>query len=514
MNRGMPMLKYPSPGVYVEKRPSYPSALKLQTGGLTGFAGVAQRGPLNEPVRIRSWDEFKDRFGELISHGSLPRAVQGYFENGGQECIIIRIAHLGSQAASGSAAKASLKIYDHAQNPCLECEAVDEGSWGNNLNLSLVPLEGPEASFHLFLKYHKNREQFLFLSLDPAHPNYAADKINRNSRWIRIKPIAAVPKKKQPLPAMGNQCLENGQDGLAGIETGDIIGTTHKDNSASGIHLLESMEEVTMLAVPDAVNPVLFAAETYQQSVEAVHKTLIDICEKHPLRFCILDTPEALDLSQTAGWRAKFDTARAALYYPWIRVWDEAGNKMISQPPSGHLAGIYSRLDRETKMLKHPANEPIRGAIGTTRDLDENSREFLHPLGINAIRIFKGRGIRVWGARTLSSNPEWRYINTRRLISRVEQTLSEGMQWVVFESNNEALWKTVIRGAAGFLLELWRAGYLAGTVPEDAFYVKCDEELNPEAAQAAGILNVEIGLAAAKPAEFMVVRIKEKTREE
>jgi phage tail sheath protein FI len=178
-------------------------------------------------------------------------------------------------------------------------------------------------------------------------------------------------------------------------------------------------------------------------------------------------------------------------------------------PPSGHLAGIYARSDTERGVHKAPANEVIRGVIGIGTQVTKSEQDILNPLGINCIRAFPGRGIRVWGARTLSSDASWRYINVRRLFNFIEESIEVGTQWVVFEPNDVDLWERVKRDITAFLTRVWRDGALFGTTPAEAFYVKCDEELNPVEVRDAGMLIVEIGLAPVKPAEFVIFRISQ-----
>jgi phage tail sheath protein FI len=178
-------------------------------------------------------------------------------------------------------------------------------------------------------------------------------------------------------------------------------------------------------------------------------------------------------------------------------------------PPSGHMAGIWARSDGERGVHKAPANEVIRGALGLELSLTHNEQGVLNPVGLNCIRIFPGRGIRVWGARTLSSDPAWRYLNVRRLFNYVEKSLYNGTQWVVFEPNDMALWERVKRDISAFLKLVWMQGALFGASPAEAFYVKCDAENNPLASRDVGQLNVEIGIAPVKPAEFVIIKISQ-----
>ena len=195
-----------------------------------------------------------------------------------------------------------------------------------------------------------------------------------------------------------------------------------------------------------------------------------------------------------------------AYYFPWIEVYDpQKGN--VFQPPSGYMAGVYARSDAERGVHKAPANELVRGALGLKYSITKGEQDILNPKGINCIRFFKNRGIRVWGARTISSDPSWRYINVRRLFNMVEASIELGTQWVVFEPNDHKLWKRVERTITAFLLMVWRSGALLGKTPEEAFYVKCDEETNPPEVIDAGQLICEIGMCPVKPAEFVIFRI-------
>jgi phage tail sheath protein FI len=208
---------------------------------------------------------------------------------------------------------------------------------------------------------------------------------------------------------------------------------------------------------------------------------------------------------ETAG----YDSSYAALYYPWIQVMDPITNRPMNIPPSGHMAGIWARNDTTRGVHKAPANEVVQGAIGLAYGTTKGEQDTLNPVGVNCIRAFPGRGIRVWGARTLSSNPSWRYLNVRRLFNFVEKSIENGTQWVVFEPNDQDLWARVRRDIGAFLKTVWANGALFGTTADQAFYVKCDAELNPPESRDLGLLITEIGLCPVKPAEFVVFRISQ-----
>jgi phage tail sheath protein FI len=237
---------------------------------------------------------------------------------------------------------------------------------------------------------------------------------------------------------------------------------------------------------------------------------MIAHCELMGDRVAILDSPPGLNAQQIKEWRvdeARYDSKYATLYWPWIKVFDPLSGQANFVPPSGHMAGVWARSDDSRGVHKAPANEIVRGAISLELQLTKPEHDQLNPVGINCIRAFPGRGIRVWGARTLSSDPAWRYLNVRRLFNYVEESVLEGTQWVVFEPNDLRLWQRVKRTINAFLLRTWRDGALFGATPEEGFYVKCDAETNPPDVIDAGQLVVEIGIAPVKPAEFVIFRI-------
>jgi phage tail sheath protein FI len=265
-----------------------------------------------------------------------------------------------------------------------------------------------------------------------------------------------------------------------------------------------------MLCVPDLMAAYL-AGQLDDKDVQAVQQAMLDHCAAMKDRVAVLDCPPNLNPQQIRDWRmniAGYDSKYGALYYPWLKVANPLGNgEGLLVPPSGHLAGIWARNDSERGVHKAPANEVVRGAIGLATQISRNEQDTLNPVGINCIRAFPGRGIRVWGARTLSSDSAWRYLNVRRLFNYVEKSIENGTQWVVFEPNDLYLWEKVRRDVSAFLTRVWRDGALFGAAPEDAFYVKCDEELNPVEVRDVGQLIIEVAIAPVKPAEFVIFRI-------
>jgi hypothetical protein len=271
------------------------------------------------------------------------------------------------------------------------------------------------------------------------------------------------------------------------------IGTDNGPGTRTGLKAFEDIDDINVVCAPGQTDP-------------AIQDAVLSHCENMRYRFAILDSPETIEKGGVDKLPKPRDSKYGAYYFPWVEVYDPIrGN--IFMPPSGYMAGIYARSDGERGVHKAPANELVRGALGLKYNITRGEQDILNPKGINCIREFPNRGIRVWGARTISSDPSWRYINVRRLFNMVEQSIELGTQWVVFEPNDHRLWKRITRDISAFLLRLWRQGALFGQTPEEAFYVKCDEETNPPEVIDAGQLIVEIGMCPVKPAEFVIFRI-------
>jgi Bacteriophage tail sheath protein len=259
-----------------------------------------------------------------------------------------------------------------------------------------------------------------------------------------------------------------------------------------------AIDEIALVAVPGAQD-------------KSIQEAVISHCENAGDRFALLDgqqMPASLTTEAIKGGTR--NSNYAALYYPWISVLDPAANANISVPPSGHLAGIYARVDTERGVHKAPANVVIRGAVDVDRRLSKADQDGLNPDGINVLRPFNG-SVTVWGARTLGGdgNGEWKYINIRRLFLFLRESIDQGTQWVVFEPNAPNLWAQITRNVTAFLTNVWHSGALFGTTPQEAFYVKCDEGTNPPEVRDAGMVVTEIGVAVVKPAEFVIFRLSQ-----
>jgi len=292
--------------------------------------------------------------------------------------------------------------------------------------------------------------------------------------------------------------LAGGDDHLEQLTVDDFVGIDLGSGARTGIQALEDITDISICLVPGM----------WSQTVQSA---LITHCETLRYRFAILDPPDQLTIDSVIAFRESLDTKYAALYYPWIVVRDSSVQKDVNVAPSAHMAGIYARVDVERGVHKAPANEEILSITKIAQDVNKREQDLLNPIGINALRFFPQRGNRVWGARTVSSNASWKYINVRRLFIYVEASIDYGTQWVVFEPNDEPLWARVRQTITNFLTTVWGNGALQGTKPAEAFFVKCDLTTMTQDDIDNGRLICVIGIAPVYPAEFVIFRIQQKT---
>ncbi|GII84236.1 hypothetical protein Ssi03_22260 [Sphaerisporangium siamense] len=349
-------------------------------------------------------------------------------------------------------------------------------------------------------------ESFPNLRLTGDRPSGVVATLEARSRLVRARTLGGLSTDpaRFPVPATGGWLtLADGSDSYDTLTVADFVGEDGGSGLRTGIAALEDIDEVAVCAVPGVWSGT-------------VQSALITHCELLKDRFAILDPQDGLDIEGIQAFREPFDTKYAALYHPWLVTRDPSSDLDVEVPPSGHLAGIYARVDVERGVHKAPANVVIRGVRltdGIAQDVTKRHQDLLNPKGINALRFFPGLGHRVWGARTLSSDPSWKYVNVRRLFLFLEESIDEGTQWVVFEPNDEALWALVRQTVTNFLTTVWRSGALAGTTAEEAFFVACDRSTMTEDDLRNGRLVCVIGVAPVFPAEFVIFRIQQKTRE-
>jgi uncharacterized protein len=493
------MPNYLSPGVYVEEVEAGSRPIEGVGTAVAAFVGLAARGPANTPTLVTNWSQFTSTFGEFLDGSYLAHAVYGYFLNGGGACYVVRVG------ADGVMPVASAELPSAAEKgkPAFRVEALEPGPAGNDISVEVEPAaEAPEGAFKLVVKQAgKPVETFDNVTVAKGKTNVAT-VVKQQSRTIVIEEVGALAA-----PAPGTVALAGGGAAVpARITPDDYVGNSADRTGFAG---LEAVDDVTMLSVPDLM-AVYEQGNIDSEGLKAVQLAMIAHCELMGDRVAIVDAPPGLNAQQIKEWRvdkAGYDSKYAALYWPWIKVFDPPSGQAKFVPPSGHMAGVWARNDDTRGVHKAPANEVVRGAITLALNITKAEHDQLNPSGINCIRAFPGRGIRVWGARTISSDPSWRYLNVRRLFNYVEESIFEGTQWVVFEPNDQRLWGRVKRTINAFLLRVWRDGALFGATPDEAFFVKCDAENNPPEVRDAGQLIIDIGIAPVKPAEFVVFRI-------
>ena len=273
---------------------------------------------------------------------------------------------------------------------------------------------------------------------------------------------------------------------------------------STGLKQFEEIEDISIVAAPGITWEYKDAA---QKSANATMALLIAHAEKMRYRIAVLDSAQGQTISDVRNMRAKIDSKHAALYYPWVKIMDPITRLEADFPPSGFVAGIYARNDVERGVWKAPANEVVRLATGFESNISKAQQEVLNPEGINCFRFFEGRGNRLWGARTISSDPEWKYVNVRRYFAYLERTIEKGTQWAVFEPNGDQLWANVRRTVEDFLLNEWQSGALLGSKPEQAYFVRCDRSTMSQNDLDNGRLICQVGVAPIKPAEFVVFRV-------
>ena len=521
------MPEYLSPGVYVEEI-SGPRPIEGVSTSTAGFLGSTERGP--EPPRlITSWLDFQRWYGSYMYDISyLAYAVQGFFDNNGQRCYVGRI--VANDAAPTTGAVGNLNI-----------TAIGRGVWGNNIMIKVdaatqaTPTIPALDWFRVSILYYRSPPAVFVdpTSTNPAdlanrdrrepdvlevydnltHTEGASNNVvrvlNTSSRLVRVEWGAAGAARlpDQPFTALGN----NGSNsaGGANIIATDFIGDLSPIpgvpnellGRGRGLQALELIDIISLLVVPDEVR------------LSPVTDEVINQCERLKDRFGIVSVVQGQ--SAPDQLRPPRPTSYAAFYYPWIEVYDPSINDTRLIPPTGHIAGIFARSDVERGVHKAPANEIVRGARELEFPVPRRLQDVLNPRGVNCIRDFRsdGNGIRLWGARTMSSDAEWKYVNVRRLFLFVEESIDEGTQWVVFEPNDEPTWAKVRRSITNFLISVWRSGALMGATQDEAFFVKCDRTTMTQDDIDNGRLICLIGIAPVKPAEFVIFRISQKTAE-
>lgn len=540
MNR---MYAYQAPGVYFEWQDIAARAPGIQRTDIAGFIGIADRGPLHRPVKIESWTQYVSAFGAQMPQSYLAYGVEGFFANGGRRCWVVRVAD------PNEARFASLDLYDDDDELTLALTAKWAGRWAHRLIVTVLRT-GLERFSLMIRLADGGQEIWSDLSMNPDDPRYALTVLNDasgGSAWVTLEDWAANPVFPYNPPNASSETLQQGSgrlsggaDGLSTLTKAHLSGWDAPPNQRWGLACLEDIDEIAMVAIPDimprlhiepayhevpfdcrqidpANEPPLYEEEALEfppnfdeEDILELQRHLVSHCEILKDRFALLDMPPtAIEPDQAIAWRRQFDTSFAALYHPWITVADPLVLSGIVRriPPSVHVAGIYARGDLAKGVHTPPANQVLEGVMAINAVIDDRVYGYLNEQGIDVIRPYSGRGIRVSGARTLSSDTELRYINVRRLLMMIIEVIDERSQDLVFEPHNPELWRRIERVGGAFLDQIWRAGMLDGATAADAYYLRCDTETNPPEEQDQGRVMALIGVNPPWPAEFVVVRI-------
>jgi phage tail sheath protein FI len=508
------MPQYMTPGVYVEEVQSMSKPIEGVATSVAAFVGLAPFGPINTPVRLTNWSDFARQFGNPANQKAGPfmrgsylaHAVYGFFHNGGALCYVVRVGDgsaPGAQqrtlpaATQGEPLRAIVKEGYEDVTIKIEEEESQQPVVGNGNGAGPPPTYTVEIN----AKGLDEPERIKGVTIQPGN-SYIVTKLNRESEIVAVEETTSTLTTQRP-PLKPDTYEVKGNGTLKALEVSDLQGD---ETARTGLAGLGAIDEITMISVPD----MMILSEDEQ---EAVQLQMIAHCESRSDRMAIIDAPRDLDVQGILQWRADrgYTSKFATVYYPWLEVMDPVENQPVLVPPSGHVAGVWARTDATRGVHKAPANEEIMGATGLSFPVTHADQGEMNRQGINCIRAFPGRGVRIWGARTMSTleDPEWRYINVRRLFNYVSESIMEGTQWAVFEPNDATLWTQLRIAVTNFLTRVWRDGALFGTTPGEAFFVKCDEETNPPDMVEAGRVTVEIGIAPVKPAEFVVFRISQ-----
>jgi phage tail sheath protein FI len=510
------MPTYLSPGVYVEEVEAGSRPIEGVGTAVAAFVGLAEKGPVNEPTLVSNWTQFSEKFGDFVPGSYLAHAVYGYMQNGGQNCFIVRIGANGSapEPARGRSGPKAVGPAREARLGGYRVTSLPGAPEGKTMTVEVGDPGGespPDDQFKLVVNVDgKAAETYDNVTTKRGGDNVVT-KVNTSSKLIQLEETAsgsALAKPDKGTAELAPPEPEPEPPSVEHLSADDYVGDAAERTGFSG---LEEVNEVTMVSVPDLV-------AAYEQGVidletfKAVQLSVISHCELMGNRIAILDSPPGMSPQQIKRWRveeAGYDSKFATLYWPYVKVFDPGTGTNRFVPPSGHVAGIWARNDDTRGVHKAPANEVVRGAIALQTNITKAEHDLLNPVGINCVRSFPGRGVRVWGARTLSSDPAWRYLNVRRLFNYLEESILVGTQWVVFEPNDAALWARIRRTISAFLVNEWRKGALFGLTPDEAFYVKCDSETNPAEGIDAGQVLCQIGVAPVKPAEFVIFQLSQ-----
>jgi phage tail sheath protein FI len=494
------------PGVYIEEVPSGVRTITGVATSITAFIGRARKGPVNEPTRIQSFADFERVFGGLWIRSTMSYAVQQYFRNGGADAIVVRIQRNADSATITLPAGAGA---------ALTLEASSPGEWGTRLRSVVDHDTGDPADTDLF--------NLTVMEMDEAKQTALVIEVHRNLSIAEVSPRfvtnvlqqSALARVSGAVPAQRPDSTAPAVDAAADGDDGDPLQTQQyqgSENAKTGIFALEKTDLFNLLCIPpidrdtDISSAVLTDALSYIESKQRRAMLLVDAPSAWNTTAAAVAGIAALGISDK----------NAAVFFPRIRLEDPlSDNQLVDFAPSGAVAGVFARTDAQRGVWKAPAglDATVRGVLELTVKLTDGEHGQLNPLGVSCLRAFPSVGHVVWGSRTMVGADrlasEWKYIPVRRVALFLEESLYRGTQWVVFEPNDEPLWAQIRLNVGAFMQNLFRQGAFQGTTPREAYFVKCDKETTTQNDINLGIVNILVGFAPLKPAEFVVIRIQQ-----
>lgn len=536
------------PGVYIEEIPSSVHTITGVATSVTAFVGRAQRGPVNEPTPITSFSDYDNTFGGLWANSMMSFAVNDFYRNGGAQAIVVRMAPEDAGTASialGANSPSPPESPLSSAYSTLNLQASSPGAWGNQVGV-IIDLNTKSPSdptlFNLTVLYTDPSgtqilasEKFLNLSIDPANARYVVSYLQQNSRLISVQedphnpgdymvpgvqpaatPASVVtPLSSPPQTKVLPQFMTQGGDGSLDITDMDIVGN---QGGKEGLYALENTALFNLLVIP----PYNFSGGAPADVDATVQAAAAAYCVEREA-FFIVDPPSGwTNLASATNGFSSFSANigasgdHAALYFPMLV---EANPLMDGQlqsfGPSGAVAGMYARIDAQRGVWKAPAGQEtaLTGVQGLSVLLTDMENGQLNPMGLNCLRSFPIVGRVLWGARTLQGadqlESQWKYVPVRRTALFIEQSLYRGTQWAVFEPNDESLWAQLRLSVGSFMHSLFRQGAFQGNTPQTAYFVKCDSESTTQSDIDQGIVNIVVGFAPLKPAEFVIIQIQQ-----
>ncbi|MCR9088155.1 MAG: phage tail sheath subtilisin-like domain-containing protein [Rhodobacteraceae bacterium] len=541
---------FDTPGVYVREIPSGNRPISGVATSTTAFVCVTGRGPVNRAVRVTSYGEFERIYGGLMAGTQGTYAVRNYFLNGGSVAFIVRVT-AGDGGNAPAAATESVPVLTPAATTTIDVTANSVGVWGDQLRVGIAHAGAGATRFTMLVREYEGdsvvrEEAFLDVSINEADPRYVETVVAAESELVTVAhtdgalpdrtmigtPAAAATTLDALLeaPADALTQLDGGDDGILPGNTdaweGEVVATMvgeEGDGSAAnpptGMFALNTIapEVFNLLCLPDVA--VMNQADgTRLANMAGVYQAAAAYCRRN-FAFLLVDVPPDVDRSNFGTWLGALGAAAgpdAAMYYPRVNGPDPLnGGALREMATSGIAAGQYARTDAARGVWKAPAGTEARIAGGVPSDpMTDRQQGPLNTQGVNTIRTFPVYGSVIWGARTLDGADarasEWRYVPVRRLALFIENSLQRGLQWVVFEPNDEPLWANVRLSVNAFMSQLHRQGAFQGASARDAYLVKCDSETTTQADINLGILNIYVGFAPVRPAEFIVLRIQQR----